>query len=190
MEGSTIITDTEYCYDDKEYDDREDTIAAQKYNSSTQSFEDCDENEIKSFKSKYEDEENLKKISYTPLSEFKASSRLYNKKNHTQELEGYDATIQIPSMFNFVSEGYSSQAPQYECIYTLDESKLTGYSAELSIANHPQKLNKINTQRMKHKKSLINIQNLKVVKSLALKENMLKYPFLQEITIQIQFLWI
>ena len=134
MEGSTIITDTEYCYDGME-----DTTIAQKYNSSTQSFEDCDENEIKSFKSKYEDKENLKKISYTPLSEFKASSRLYNKKNHTQELEGYDATIKIPSMFNFVSEGYSSQAPQYECIYTLDESKLTGYSAELSIAKSSAK---------------------------------------------------
>lgn len=134
MEGSTIITDTEYYYDG-----REDTPTAQKYNSSTQSFEDCDENEIKSFKSKYEDKENLKTISYTPLSEFKASSRLYNKKNHTQELEGYDATIQIPSMFNFVSEGYSSQAPQYECIYTLDESKLTGYSAELSIAKSSSK---------------------------------------------------
>ena len=134
MEGSTIITDTEYCYDGIE-----DTTIAQKYNSSTQSFEDCDENEIKSFKSKYEDKENLKKISYTPLSEFKASSRLYNKKNHTQELEGYDATIKIPSMFNFVSEGYSSQAPQYECIYTLDESKLTGYSAELSIAKSSAK---------------------------------------------------
>ena len=120
MEGNTIITDKEYYYDDREYDDREDTITAQKYNSSTQSFEDCDEN-------------------YTPLSEFKASSRLYNKKNHTQELEGYDATIQIPSMFNFVSEGYSSQAPQYECIYTLDESKLTGYSAELSIAKSSAK---------------------------------------------------
>lgn len=134
MEGSTIITDTEYCYDGME-----DTTIAQKYNSSTQSFEDCDENEIKNFKSKYEDKENLKKISYTPLSEFKASSRLYNKKNHTQELEGYDATIKIPSMFNFVSEGYSSQAPQYECIYTLDESKLTGYSAELSIAKSSAK---------------------------------------------------
>lgn len=134
MEGSTIITDKEYYYDGME-----DTTIAQKYNSSTQSFEDCDENEIKNFKSKYEDEENLKKISYTPLSEFKASSRLYNKKNHTQELEGYDATIQIPSMFNFVSEGYSSQAPQYECIYTLDESKLTGYSAELSIAKSSAK---------------------------------------------------
>ena len=134
MEGSTIITDTEYCYDGME-----DTTIAQKYNSSTQSFEDCDENEIKSFKSKYEDKENLKKISYTPLSEFKPSPRLYNKKNHTQELEGYDATIQIPSMFNFVSEGYSSQAPQYECIYTLDESKLTGYSAELSIAKSSAK---------------------------------------------------
>lgn len=134
MEGSTIITDTEY-----NYDGMEDTTIAQKYNSSTQSFEDCDENEIKNFKSKYEDKENLKKISYTPLSEFKASSRLYNKKNHTQELEGYDATIQIPSMFNFVSEGYSSQAPQYECIYTLDESKLTGYSAELSIAKSSAK---------------------------------------------------
>lgn len=139
MEGNTIITDKEYYYDDREYDDREDTITAQKYNSSTQSFEDCDENEIKNFKSKYEDKENLKKISYTPLSEFKASSRLYNKKNHTQELEGYDATIKIPSMFNFVSEGYSSQAPQYECIYTLDESKLTGYSAELSIAKSSAK---------------------------------------------------
>lgn len=134
MEGSTIITDKEYYYDGME-----DTTIAQKYNSSTQSFEDCDENEIKSFKSKYEDKENLKKISYTPLSEFKASSRLYNKKNHTQELEGYGATIQIPSMFNFVSEGYSSQAPQYECIYTLDESKLTGYSAELSIAKSSAK---------------------------------------------------
>lgn len=134
MEGSTIITDTEYYYDG-----REDTPTAQKYNSSTQSFEDCDENEIKSFKSKYEDKENLKTIFYTPLSEFKASSRLYNKKNHTQELEGYDATIKIPSMFNFVSEGYSSQAPQYECIYTLDESKLTGYSAELSIAKSSAK---------------------------------------------------
>ena len=134
MEGSTIITDTEYCYDGME-----DTTIAQKYNSSTQSFEDCDENEIKSFKSKYEDKENLKKISYTPLSEFKPSPRLYNKKNHTQELEGYDATIKIPSMFNFVSEGYSSQAPQYECIYTLDESKLTGYSAELSIAKSSAK---------------------------------------------------
>ena len=134
MEGSTIITDKEYYYDGIQ-----DTITAQKYNSSTQSFEDCDENEIKNFKSKYEDKENLKKISYTPLSEFKASSRLYNKKNHTQELEGYDATIQIPSMFNFVSEGYSSQAPQYECIYTLDESKLTGYSAELSIAKSSAK---------------------------------------------------
>ena len=134
MEGSTIITDTEY-YNDG----REDTPTAQKYNSSTQSFEDCDENEIKSFKSKYEDKENLKTIFYTPLSEFKASSRLYNKKNHTQELEGYDATIKIPSMFNFVSEGYSSQAPQYECIYTLDESKLTGYSAELSIAKSSAK---------------------------------------------------
>lgn len=134
MEGSTIITDTEY-----NYDGMEDTTIAQKYNSSTQSFEDCDENEIKNFKSKYEDKENLKKISYTPLSEFKASSRLYNKKNHTQELEGYDATIKIPSMFNFVSEGYSSQAPQYECIYTLDESKLTGYSAELSIAKSSAK---------------------------------------------------
>lgn len=134
MEGSTIITDKEYYYDGIQ-----DTITAQKYNSSTQSFEDCDENEIKNFKSKYEDKENLKKISYTPLSEFKASSRLYNKKNHTQELEGYDATIKIPSMFNFVSEGYSSQAPQYECIYTLDESKLTGYSAELSIAKSSAK---------------------------------------------------
>ena len=134
MEGSTIITDTEYCYDGME-----DTTIAQKYNSSTQSFEDCDENEIKSFKSKYEDKENLKTIFYTPLSEFKTSSRLYNKKNHTQELEGYDATIKIPSMFNFVSEGYSSQAPQYECIYTLDESKLTGYSAELSIAKSSAK---------------------------------------------------
>ena len=134
MEGSTIITDKEYYYDGIQ-----DTITAQKYNSSTQSFEDCDENEIKNFKSKYEDKENLKKISYTPLSEFKASSRLYNKKNHTQELEGYDATIKIPSMFNFVSEGYCSQAPQYECIYTLDESKLTDYSAELSIAKSSAK---------------------------------------------------
>lgn len=134
MEGNTIIADKEYYYDGIE-----DTPTAQKYNLNTDSFEDCDENEIKNFKSKYEDKENLTKISYTPLSEFKPSPRLYNKKNHTQELEGYGATIKIPSMFKFVSEGYSSQAPQYDCIYTLDESKLTGYSAELSIAKSSAK---------------------------------------------------